>query len=63
VKFVPSLAGVATSVSYPVKTSHRALNDDELRKAGISKGLIRISTGLEDVDDLISEFDKALNKI
>lgn len=63
VKFVPSLAGVATSVSYPVKTSHRALNDDELRKAGISRGLIRISTGLEDVDDLISEFDKALNKI
>jgi methionine-gamma-lyase len=63
IKFVPSLAGVTTSVSYPVKTSHRALNNDELKKANISKGLIRVSTGLENIDDLISEFDKALNKI
>ncbi|NMM65809.1 PLP-dependent transferase [Clostridium sp. P21] len=63
IKFVPSLAGVTTSVSYPVKTSHRALNDEELKKANISKGLIRVSTGLENIDDLISEFDKALNKI
>ncbi|WPC43482.1 PLP-dependent aspartate aminotransferase family protein [Clostridium sp. JS66] len=63
IKFVPSLAGVTTSVSYPVKTSHRALNDEELKKANISKGLIRVSIGLENVDDLISEFDRALNKI
>ncbi|MDR1672183.1 MAG: PLP-dependent aspartate aminotransferase family protein [Bacteroidales bacterium] len=63
VKFVPSLAGVATSTSYPAKTSHRALNDDELQKAGISKGLIRISTGLENIDDVIEEFDKTLGKI
>jgi methionine-gamma-lyase len=63
IKFVPSLAGVATSVSYPVKTSHRALKDEELHKAGISKGLVRISTGLENIDDLISEFNRALGKI
>lgn len=63
IKFVPSLAGVTTSVSYPVKTSHRALNDEELKKANISKGLIRVSTGLENIDDLISEFDRALSKI
>lgn len=63
IKFVPSLAGVTTSVSYPVKTSHRALNNEELKAAHISKGLIRVSTGLENIDDLISEFDKALNKI
>ncbi|MEY7999883.1 PLP-dependent aspartate aminotransferase family protein [Clostridium sp. Mt-5] len=63
IKFVPSLAGVATSVSYPVKTSHRALSDEELHKANISKSLVRISTGLENVDDLISEFDRALSKI
>ncbi|GKU26324.1 trans-sulfuration enzyme family protein [Clostridium folliculivorans] len=63
IKFVPSLAGVTTSVSYPVKTSHRALTDQELKKANISKGLIRVSVGLEDIDDIISEFDKALAKI
>ena len=63
IKFVPSLAGVSTSVSYPAKTSHRALNEEELRKANISKGLIRISTGLENVDDIIAEFEKALKKL
>ncbi|MCY6485775.1 aminotransferase class I/II-fold pyridoxal phosphate-dependent enzyme [Clostridium aestuarii] len=63
IKFVPSLAGVATSLSYPVRTSHRAMNDDELEKAGISKGLLRISTGLENIDDIINEFDEALKKI
>jgi len=63
IKFVPSLAGVTTSVSYPIKTSHRALNNEELKAAHISKGLIRVSTGLENIDDLISEFDKSLNKI
>ncbi|QAA31038.1 trans-sulfuration enzyme family protein [Clostridium manihotivorum] len=63
IKFVPSLAGVTTSVSYPVKTSHRALTDEELKKANISKGLIRVSVGLEDIDDIIAEFDKALAKL
>lgn len=63
IKFVPSLAGVSTSTSYPAKTSHRSLNDEELRKANISKGLIRISAGLENIDDVIEEFDKALAKI
>jgi methionine-gamma-lyase len=63
IKFVPSLAGVSTSTSYPAKTSHRSLNDEELAKARISKGLIRISTGLEDIADIIGEFDSTLAKI
>ncbi|MDR1667338.1 MAG: aminotransferase class I/II-fold pyridoxal phosphate-dependent enzyme [Bacteroidales bacterium] len=63
IKFVPSLAGVATSVSYPAKTSHRSLTDKELQKANISKGLIRISAGLEEAGDIIEEFDETLGKI
>jgi methionine-gamma-lyase len=63
IKLVPSLAGVSTSTSYPAKTSHRALSDEELRRAGISKGLIRISVGLESIDDIISEFSTALSQI
>ncbi|MCM8712104.1 PLP-dependent aspartate aminotransferase family protein [Clostridium sp. SYSU_GA19001] len=63
IKFVPSLAGVGTTVSYPAKTSHRALSDAELEKAGISKGLIRVSSGLENSEDLIAEFDRALSKV
>jgi methionine-gamma-lyase len=60
IKLVPSLAGVATTTSYPAKTSHRSLNSEELKKAGISKGLIRISVGLEQIDYIISEFERAL---
>jgi methionine-gamma-lyase len=60
IKLVPSLAGVSTSTSYPAKTSHRSLSDEELNRAGISKGLIRISTGLEHIDDILLEFEKAL---
>jgi methionine-gamma-lyase len=63
IKLVPSLAGVSTSTSYPAKISHRALSEAELRKANISKGLIRISVGLENIDDIIAEFEKALNEI
>ena len=63
IKFVPSLAGVSTSVSYPAKTSHRSLNAEELKKANISKGLIRVSVGLEHIDDIIAEFEKALEKL
>lgn len=63
IKFVPSLAGVATSVSFPVRTSHRALTDEELKESNISKGLLRISTGLENISDIIGEFDRALAKL
>ncbi len=61
IKFVPSLAGVKTTVCSPAITSHRNLNDSELEESGISKGLIRISTGLENIDDLINEFNKVLD--
>lgn len=62
-KVCTSLAGVATSISYPAKTSHRALTKEEMQKVGISMGLLRFSIGLEDVDDIIEEFDQALKKI
>jgi methionine-gamma-lyase len=63
IKFVPSLGGVSTTTSYPAKTSHRSFTDEELKKAAISKGLVRISVGLENIDDIISEFQEAINRI
>lgn len=63
IKLVPSLGGVATTTSYPAKTSHRSLNDEELQRAKISKGLIRISTGLENIEDIEKEFERALSQI
>ena len=63
VKFVPSLAGVTTSISYAAKTSHRAYSKENMQKLGITMGQLRFSVGLEDIDDVINEFDRVLAKI
>jgi len=63
IKFVPSLAGVSTTLSYPAKTSHRAYSKEEMERVGISNGQLRFSIGLEEVDDIISEFKAALDRL
>ena len=63
IKFVPSLASYCTTLTYPGKTSHRFLTEEERADAGISMGLLRISVGIEDVDDIIADFDQALSKL
>ena len=55
-----SLGGVETIASYPVKMSHASIPPEERARLGITDTLIRISVGLEDVEDLIADFDKAL---
>ncbi len=55
-----SLGGVETIVSYPVRMSHAAMPKDDRERLGITDNLIRISAGLEDVDDLIEDFNRAL---
>ena len=60
VKRAASLGGVESICSLPILTSQYGLTDDELVKAGVSKGMIRISIGLEDSSDLIEDLDQAL---
>lgn len=60
VKLVPSLAGVSTTVSHPAMTSHKALPREERIKAGIGDGLIRVSCGIEDFEDIRADFEQAL---
>ncbi|MDR2028769.1 MAG: PLP-dependent aspartate aminotransferase family protein [Treponema sp.] len=55
-----SLGGVETIASYPVRMSHAAMPAEERQRLGITDTLIRISVGLEDVEDLIVDFDRAL---
>jgi len=57
-----SLGGVETIVSYPVKMSHASMPPKERESRGISESLIRVSVGLEDFDDLITDFGNALRK-
>ena len=62
VKRAASLGGVESICSLPILTSQYGLTDDELVKAGVSKGMIRLSIGLEDAADLIEDLDQALKK-
>jgi cystathionine beta-lyase/cystathionine gamma-synthase len=60
VKRAASLGGVESICSLPILTSQYGLTDEELVKAGVSKGMIRISIGLEDAADIIDDLDQAL---
>ena len=60
VKRAASLGGVESICSMPILTSQYGLTDEELVKAGVSKGMIRISIGLEDTADIIDDLDQAL---
>ena len=58
-----SLGGVESLITRPVQTSHSLLSDEELQLAGIDKALIRISVGIESVEDLIDDLSQALDSI
>jgi O-acetylhomoserine/O-acetylserine sulfhydrylase-like pyridoxal-dependent enzyme len=55
-----SLGSVHTMVVHPPSTSHRQFSEAELMEAGITPGLLRVSVGLEDVEDLQADFAAAL---
>ena len=46
---------------HPASTTHRQLNDEELQKAGVSQEMIRLSIGIEHIDDIIADLEQALN--
>ncbi|MDR2185810.1 MAG: PLP-dependent aspartate aminotransferase family protein [Treponema sp.] len=55
-----SLGGVETIASYPVRMSHASVPPEERQRLGITGTLIRVSMGLEDIEDIIADFDQAL---
>ncbi len=55
-----SLGSVHTMVVHPPSTSQRQLSEAELIESGITPGLLRVSVGLEDVPDLLTDFERAL---
>ncbi|MGW5781971.1 trans-sulfuration enzyme family protein [Streptomyces sp. NPDC003863] len=59
-KLALSLGGVETLVAHPASTSHRELDADALAAAGIAPGLVRMSVGIEDVEDLWGDMEQAL---
>jgi cystathionine beta-lyase/cystathionine gamma-synthase len=59
-EFAPSFGDVATTWTYPARTSHRRVSDEVKAEMGIGAGLVRLSVGLEKVEDLIAELEGAL---
>lgn len=62
VHIVPTLAGVETTVSYPLGTSHRSLPSETCEKLGINKNVIRISVGIENIEDIVIVFKDAAKR-
>jgi cystathionine beta-lyase/cystathionine gamma-synthase len=60
VKRAASLGGVESLVSLPVITSQWGHTEQQLKDAGVTKGMVRLSVGLEDAADLIADLDQAL---
>jgi cystathionine beta-lyase/cystathionine gamma-synthase len=59
----PSLGGVETLITQPATTSHYRMAKEERLKAGITDELIRLSIGIEDVQDIIADLDQAFNQL
>jgi len=59
-EFAPSFGDVATTWTYPARTSHRGVPEEEQAAMGIGPGLIRVSVGLEDPEDLRADLAQAL---
>ena len=64
------LASIATHVAdaktctlHPASTTHRQMNDEELQAAGVSPDLVRFSVGIEDINDILADLDKALAQV
>jgi cystathionine gamma-synthase len=58
-----TLGGVNSTISHPATMSHRTLSPEERKLVGITDTMLRLSVGIEDVDDLIEDLDKALSSI
>jgi methionine-gamma-lyase len=58
-----SLGGAHTLVGHAASTTHRQMDPEARRAAGIGDGLVRVSAGLEDTDDIVEDFLRALEKV
>lgn len=63
VSIVTHVADAKTCVLHPASHTHRQLSDEQLKEAGIAPDLIRLSVGIEDVDDIIKDIKDALDQL
>jgi O-acetylhomoserine (thiol)-lyase len=63
IAIVTHVADARTCVLHPASHTHRQLSDEQLREAGVAPDLIRLSVGIEDVDDILDDIRQALDNI
>lgn len=63
VAMVIHLGDLRTSILHPASTTHRQLSEEQQIESGIRPEMIRVSVGIEDIDDIIKDFDKALKAV
>lgn len=63
VKLVVHLGDLRTSILHPASTTHRQLSEKQQIAAGIMPEMIRVSVGIENIEDIINDFDNALNAV
>lgn len=63
INIVTHVADARTCVLHPASHTHRQLTEDQLREAGVAPDLIRLSVGIEDVEDILDDIKQALDKI
>ena len=57
------VADAKTCVLHPASSTHRQMNDEELRSAGVSPDLVRLSVGIEDIADILADLEHALEQV
>jgi cystathionine beta-lyase/cystathionine gamma-synthase len=62
IELVPSLGDVTTTSTHPARSSHAYLSPAERAELGVTDGLVRISTGVEDLADILEDLRQALAK-
>jgi O-acetylhomoserine (thiol)-lyase len=63
IKRLVNIGDAKTLACHPASTTHRQLNEEELKKAGVSVDLVRLCVGIEHVDDLIADIEQALSAV
>jgi O-succinylhomoserine sulfhydrylase len=63
ISLTANLGDTRTIMTHPASTTHSKLSEKEQKRVGISQGLIRISTGIEDISDIINDIKQALERI
>ena len=58
-----SLGGVETLISHPATMTHASIPEEERNRLGVTPGLVRISVGIEDLEDILADLDQALTAV